>query len=155
MASNIGRPQKAPDPQANRDLGPDNIYADFGCPDADERLLKATLVTRIRAVIADRELTQARAGQIMGIPQPKVSELVRGSATGFSAERLIRFLNTLGVSVSIALRAEPDWEPGTTFVHFDREPDSDMIARTRKSNKTRNRLQPWHCGNMMSVRPPE
>jgi len=110
------------------DFGPDNLYAEFGVPDADERLLKATLVTRIRAVIGDRKLTQVKAGEIMGIPQPKVSELVSGSATGFSAERLIHLLNTLGVSISIALREEPDWSRGTTFVHFDREPDADMVA---------------------------
>jgi len=109
-------------------LGPDNIYAEFGVPDAEERLLKATLVSRVRAVIADRALTQAKAGEIMGIPQPKVSELVGGSASGFSAERLLLLLNKLGVSVSIVLREEAEWTPGTTFVHFDREPDPDLVA---------------------------
>jgi predicted XRE-type DNA-binding protein len=108
------------------ELGPDNLYA--GMPDADERLLKATLVTRVRAVIADRGLTQVKAGEIMGIPQPKVSELVSGGAGGFSAERLIHLLNKLGISVSIVLREEAGWTPGTTYVHFDREPDAEMIA---------------------------
>ena len=32
-----------------------------------------------RAVIADRKLTQAKAGEIMGLPQPKVSEFVSGA----------------------------------------------------------------------------
>jgi predicted XRE-type DNA-binding protein len=109
-----------------RDLGPDNLYA--GMPDADERLLKATLVTRVRAVVADRGLTQVKAGEIMGIAQPKVSELVSGGAGGFSAERLIHLLNKLGISVSIVLREEAGWTPGTTYVHFDREPDVDMVA---------------------------
>jgi predicted XRE-type DNA-binding protein len=103
------------------DLGPDNIYAEFGLPDADERLLKATLITRIRAAIVDRKLTRAAAGKIMGLPRSEISELVAGGATGFSAERLIHLLNTLGVSVSITLREEPKGEPGGTFVHFDRE----------------------------------
>jgi predicted XRE-type DNA-binding protein len=116
------------------DLGPDNVFADFGLADADERALKATLVSRIRAVVADRKLTQVKAGEIMGLPQPKVSELVSGGATGFSAERLIRLLNSLGVSVSIALREEPNWEAGTTFVHFDREPDADMVAPEREQS---------------------
>lgn len=116
------------------DLGPDNVFADFGLADADERALKATLVSRIRAVVADRKLTQVKAGEIMGLPQPKVSELVSGGATGFSAERLIRLLNSLGVSVSIALREEPNWEAGTTFVHFDREPDANMVAPEREQS---------------------
>lgn len=109
------------------DLGPDNVFADFGLADADERALKGTLVSRIRGVIADRKLTQVKAGEIMGLPQPKVSELISGAATGFSAERLMRLLNSLGVSVSIALREEPNWQAGSTFVHFDRERDTDVV----------------------------
>jgi predicted XRE-type DNA-binding protein len=123
------------------DLGPDNIYAEFGMPDAEERQLKASLVTRIRAVILDRKLTQTKAGELMGIPQPKVSELVTGAATGFSAERLIRLLNALGVSVSIALHEEPDWRPGTTFVHFGREPDSSMVESEEKQEPEKARAR--------------
>jgi predicted XRE-type DNA-binding protein len=118
---------KAPAPEAV-DLGPDNIFAQMGEPDAEERLLKTTLVSRLRAVIADRELTQIKAGEVLGIPQPKVWELVSGGAPGFSAERLIHLLNKVGVSVSLAFREEPDWRPGETSIHFDREPDTEMVA---------------------------
>jgi hypothetical protein len=67
MANSLKRSPRTDDAPAV-DLGPDNIYAEFGYPDADERLLKATLRTRLRAVIADRKLTQNQAGEIMGIP---------------------------------------------------------------------------------------
>ena len=132
MASTLAnrKAHEAPAP----DLGPDNVFADFGLSDADERALKGTLVSRIRAVIADRKLTQVKAGEIMGLPQPKVSELVSGAATGFSAERLIKLLNSLGVSVSIALREEPNWKAGTTFVHFNREPDASMVEPEREQS---------------------
>ena len=40
--------RKAPKADAV-DLGPDNIFAQMGEPDADERHLKSTLVTRLRA----------------------------------------------------------------------------------------------------------
>jgi hypothetical protein len=39
--------RKAPEADAV-DLGPDNIFAQMGEPDADERHLKSTLVTRSR-----------------------------------------------------------------------------------------------------------
>jgi len=68
-------------------------------------------VSRIRVVVADRELTQVRAGAIMGLPQPKVSELISGGASGLGAERLLTLLNKLGVSVSIAFHQEPDFAP--------------------------------------------
>jgi predicted XRE-type DNA-binding protein len=66
-----------PEP-ATVDLESDNIYADFGLADADERLLKATIITRIRAMIADRKLTRAAAGKTMGLSRSEVSELVAG-----------------------------------------------------------------------------
>jgi predicted XRE-type DNA-binding protein len=105
-------------------LEPDNLFAQMGLPDAEERQLKATLVTRIRAVIADRALTQTQAGTIMGLPQPKVSELVSGGASGFSAERLFTLLNRLGVSVQIAFAVEESYTPGETSFAWDREPDA-------------------------------
>jgi predicted XRE-type DNA-binding protein len=140
MASTVAnrRAAEAPAP----DLGPDNVFADFGLADADERALKATLVSRIRAVVADRKLTQVKAGEIMGLPQPKVSELVSGGAAGFSAERLIRLLNSLGVSVSIALREEPEWKAGSTFVHFGREPDTEMVAPEEAEEAAEHALTP-------------
>jgi len=139
MASTVNRrAAEAPAP----DLGPDNVFADFGLADADERALKATLVSRIRAVVADRKLTQVKAGEIMGLPQPKVSELVSGGAAGFSAERLIRLLNSLGVSVSIALREEPEWKAGSTFVHFGREPDTEMVAPEEAEEAAEHALTP-------------
>lgn len=119
--------RKAPESEAV-DLGPDNIFAQMGEPDANERHLKSTLVTRLRAAIADRKLTQVKVGEILGIPQSKVSELVSGAASGFSAERLINLLNKVGVSVSLGFRQEPGWRPGETFVHFDRDADTDVAG---------------------------
>lgn len=111
------------------DLGPDNIFAELGLPDPEERLLKATLVSRVRAVIADRRLSQREAGRIMGLPQPKVSELVSGGASGFGAERLLHLLNKLGVSVSIAFQEEPAYVAGETTFLWDRDRDvSEEIA---------------------------
>lgn len=76
-------------------IGSDNIFADLGLPDAETRLLKSKLVSKIDEVIAKRGLTQAEAGRIMGLPQPKISELRRGRTGDYSVERLYRLLNNL------------------------------------------------------------
>lgn len=107
-------------------LEPNNLFAQMSLPDAEERQLEATLVTRIRAVIADRALTQTQAGTIMGLPQPKVSEVVSGGASGFSAERLFTLLNRLGASVQIAFAVEESYTPGETSFAWDREPDAQV-----------------------------
>ncbi|MFT3940309.1 helix-turn-helix domain-containing protein [Rhodopseudomonas sp.] len=97
-------------------IGSDNVFADLGLPDADNRLLKSRLVGKIDEVIEKRGLTQAEAGRIMGIPQPKVSELRNGRTIDYSVERLYRLLNNLGVGVSVLLEELPDWTKGEVAV---------------------------------------
>ena len=78
-----------------------NVFADLAIPSPDVALAKAELVQRIRALISERNLTQARAAQLLSLDQPKVSALVRGRVQGYSLERLFRFLNALGQHVEI------------------------------------------------------
>jgi len=84
--------------------GSNNVFADLGLPDAEDMLVKAELARQILSVIKGRRLTQARAAEILGIDQPKVSALTRGKLSGFSLERLIHFLNALGHDVQIVVK---------------------------------------------------
>lgn len=81
-----------------------NIFADLGMPNADEMLMKAELVRQINQIITQRKLNQVQAAEVLGIDQPKVSALMRGKLTGFSTERLFRFLNALGCDVQIVVK---------------------------------------------------
>lgn len=78
-----------------------NVFADLGLPNPDQELLKANLTLQIVRAINARKLTQAKAGKILGIPQPHVSDLMRGRARAFSTERLMQFLTALGHDVEI------------------------------------------------------
>lgn len=82
-----------------------NVFADLELPQPDLALAKAELVQHIRLLLAERKLTQARAAEILGIDQPKVSALLRGRVTGYSIDRLFRFLNALGQQVEINVRS--------------------------------------------------
>lgn len=81
-----------------------NIFADLGMPNSDEMLMKAELVRQINEIITERKLNQVQAAEVLGIDQPKVSALMRGKLTGFSTERLFRFLNALGCDVQIVVK---------------------------------------------------
>jgi predicted XRE-type DNA-binding protein len=81
-----------------------NVFADLGLPHPEQELVKARLTLQINRVIKDRDLTQAKAGKILGIAQPHVSNLMRGRAGAFSAERLMAFLTALGHDVEIRLK---------------------------------------------------
>ncbi len=84
--------------------GSGNVFADIGLPYPEERLAKADLAIRIAETIRARRLTQTRAAHILGIDQPKISRLLRGQLSGFSAERLMHFLTLLGRDVEIVVK---------------------------------------------------
>jgi predicted XRE-type DNA-binding protein len=89
------------------EVGSDNIFADLGLPNPEEHLAKAELASRISKAISQRRLTQAAAGELLGIDQPKVSRLLRGYLTNFSTERLMHFLTLLGQDVEIVVKPAP------------------------------------------------
>jgi predicted XRE-type DNA-binding protein len=97
-------------------LGSGNVFADLGLPNPEEELLKAKLVSKIADVIEKRQMTQAQAGEVMGLAQPKVSELCNGRTETYSIERLYRFLTRIGVGVSVVLEEQPDWSRGKVEV---------------------------------------
>jgi predicted XRE-type DNA-binding protein len=84
--------------------GSGNVFADLGVPDPGVALAKADLAHRIGEVIRGRKLSQTRAAAILGVTQPKVSDLVRGKLAGFTIDRLLRFLNRLDQDVEITVR---------------------------------------------------
>jgi predicted XRE-type DNA-binding protein len=81
-----------------------NVFADMGLPDPEERLIKSQLAYAITQLIEARGLTQTRAAELLGVDQPRISELSRGRLKGFSIEHLFRYLNILGQDIEISLR---------------------------------------------------
>lgn len=81
-----------------------NIFADLGVAHPEEALAKSQLALQINDVIAQKKLTQRSAAKLLGIDQPKISALMNGKLTGFSLERLFRFLNDLGQDVTISVK---------------------------------------------------
>src|SRR5215204_4524621 len=88
------------------EMGSGNVFADLGLPDAEESLLKAKLASRIAQLIEEKGLTQAQTAERIGLDQPKVSRLLRGQLSGFSADRLFAVLNRLGHSVEVRISAK-------------------------------------------------
>lgn len=87
--------------------GSDNVFADLGLSNPEQRLIKAGLVLQIHNAIEARGLTQVQVATITGVAQPKISELLRGSSKGFSTDRLLRMLTKLGQDVEIIVTPMP------------------------------------------------
>jgi predicted XRE-type DNA-binding protein len=81
-----------------------NVFADLGFPDPELEQFKATLMLQIYRIIKGRKLTQTQAGRVLGIKQPNVSRLMRGSSGSYSVDRLIEFLTALGQNVEVTIR---------------------------------------------------
>jgi predicted XRE-type DNA-binding protein len=99
-----GRTRTITDESGQIDRGSGNVFADLGIPNPDLALAKAELVQRIRDLIAERKLTQAKAADLLGLDQPKVSALIRGRVQGYTIDRLFRVLTALGQRVEITVR---------------------------------------------------
>lgn len=96
--------------------GTGNVFADLGYADAEERQTKTRLALEINTLIKARKLRQADAGEILGVPQPKVSALANYRLDGFSVERLMGFLTALNQDVEIIIRPRRDHRSGRVLV---------------------------------------
>ncbi len=92
------------------------MFADLDLPNPDLALAKAELVQRIRNLISERHLTQAKAAALLGLDQPKVSALVRGRVEGYTIDRLFRLLYALGQRVEITVRPKAHKADGHAVV---------------------------------------
>ncbi|MGH9173763.1 MAG: helix-turn-helix domain-containing protein [Vicinamibacterales bacterium] len=97
------------DPETAEEItrGSDNVFADLGYPDAEERQTKLRLAHALNQIIEKRHLTQAAAAALLGVNQPKVSALLNYKLAGFSVERLMTFLTALDRDVEIVIRKKP------------------------------------------------
>lgn len=86
------------------DAGSGDVLVDLGFSDAEERRLRVQLAMQVNHLIGARRLTQARAAELFGIPQPHVSELKNYKLSRFSSERLLRFVTLLDQDVEIVIR---------------------------------------------------
>jgi predicted XRE-type DNA-binding protein len=96
-----------------------NIFTDLGLANPDELLVKAELARQIGKIITQKNINQAEASQLLGVDQPKVSALMKGKLSGFSTERLFRFLNALGCDIEIVVRKKQSDSEAKTKVCID------------------------------------
>jgi len=82
-----------------------NVFADLGLPNAADRDTKVRLTVAINHLLDSRGLTQVAAAKVLGISQPKVSALRNYKLDGFSVERLMGCLTSLGSDIEIRVRA--------------------------------------------------
>jgi len=84
-----------------------NVFRDLGFDiDESENLrIRSDLMIELSELIQNEGWTQAKAAQLMGVSQPRISDLVRGKIDRFSIDSLIAMLGSAGVRVRITTTA--------------------------------------------------
>lgn len=81
-----------------------NVFADLGfAPDEAENLrIRSDLMIALCRVIID--MTQIDAAALLGVSQPRVSELRRGLVDKFTIDTLVNMLARAGLQARVSLR---------------------------------------------------
>lgn len=82
-----------------------SVFDDLGfdAQEAHNLKIRAALMRAIEQEIDKRKLTQEKAAKLLGITQPRVSDLTRGKIQLFTIDILINILEKLGKPVSIII----------------------------------------------------
>ncbi len=82
-----------------------NVFSDLGFPEeeAEHLRVRADLLIQIQKTLEARGLKQAEAAKLLGVTQPRVSDLVRGRLDLFSVDNLIDLLARLGIRVRVVV----------------------------------------------------
>jgi|SRR5687767_13954935 len=83
-----------------------NVFEDLGFPpeEAANLKLRADLMIALTKLIEQRRLTQAAAAKLLGVTQPRVSDLTRGKIDRFSVDTLVAMLGHAGVHVKLVMQ---------------------------------------------------
>jgi predicted XRE-type DNA-binding protein len=84
-----------------------NVFTDMGYSSEEAAILqmRADLMADLRKLIKAKKLTQAKAAEILGVSQSRVSDLTRGKWEKFSLEMLITLATRAGMHVTLKTAA--------------------------------------------------
>ena len=84
-----------------------NVFIDLGYQPEEASILqmRADLMANLRKFIEAKKLTQAKAAELFGVSQSRVSDLTRGKWEKFSLEMLIALATKAGMHVTLKTAA--------------------------------------------------
>ena len=83
-----------------------NVFRDLGFrrDESEHLLVRADLMIQVKKLITSRRLKQRAAVKLLGVTQPRVSDLLRGRIDLFSTDALIDMLARLGAQVRLTVK---------------------------------------------------
>src|ERR1700681_3783566 len=87
--------------------GNENVFVDCGFPaaEAENLRIRAKMMMALTGYIQEKKITQSRAAKIMGVSQPRISDLVRGKIGLFTIDTPVNMVAATGLKVDVDITA--------------------------------------------------
>lgn len=97
-----------PNQQLRIEASSGNVFSDlgFGEDEAQNLRIRSDLMIELSRLIDEKGLTQTEAAKLLGVTQPRISDLVRGKIDRFSVDGLIQMLGHAGARVSFQVKID-------------------------------------------------
>ncbi len=83
--------------------GSDNVFRDFGDPNADVLLAKANLAAEIIGALNEKKLKGKKAVAVLQMSEADISRIRNADLKRFTIDRLVEALNCLSLHVKISV----------------------------------------------------
>lgn len=83
-----------------------SIFDDLGFDacEAENLKIRASLMQAIEKYISEHQLTQTTAARLMGVSQPRISDLITGKIDKFTIDMLVNMLTKAHMSVTLVIQ---------------------------------------------------
>jgi predicted XRE-type DNA-binding protein len=83
-----------------------DVFTDLGFApaEAENLRIRSAMMRALVTFIREKKLTQARAAKLLGVTQPRVSDLIRGKIHLFSIDSLVILLASTGLRVDLKVK---------------------------------------------------
>jgi predicted XRE-type DNA-binding protein len=112
-----------------------NVFADLGFDSAEAQVLamRADLMVSLEKAIRGRKLKQEAVGEVLGVSQSRVSDLMRHKVGKFSLDMLVTFAAKLKVPATLVIKAPKSRKAGATYTVKAGKPPKNVAEQRRRA----------------------
>jgi predicted XRE-type DNA-binding protein len=84
-----------------------SVFKDLGFNEQESLSLtiKANLYSKLLDVVSEKKIKPRDLEKLLDVPQPRVSELLNGKMSSLSIEKLLSYLERMGVEAAVSFRS--------------------------------------------------
>ncbi|ATE60073.1 helix-turn-helix domain-containing protein [Thauera sinica] len=79
--------------------------------EAENMKLRSVLMTALKSHLTRTELSRAQAAKLLGVTQPRVSDLMRGKINLFGLDALVNMATAAGLHIEMRVSEAPSRDP--------------------------------------------